>query len=312
MSGGGGGGDGGPNPLRWLISYADLITNLFIFMLVMYAMSNVQMDKLLALSDSLKKAFHKTAVESTQVGAALLSDPRRSTKTTAVSEAIEDAIRALGLEAGITVSADERGTIISLVDSYFFDPGSTVINDRIKPTLSEVAEFVKDTNANVQVEGHTDDIRVYRPPIHSNWGLSSLRATEVVEFFVSKGVPEKHLAAVGYGDTRPLVPNISAENRARNRRIDIVLTNAVISLRKTKDKEPTTLDIIGDEHDIKERTKIFESEREMGRANDMNKKKAAEGEHEAGAEGEHEAGAEGEKPAAGAEGEHKPAAEAHE
>jgi chemotaxis protein MotB len=116
MSGGGGGGDGGPNPLRWLISYADLITNLFIFMLVMYAMSNVQMDKLLALSDSLKKAFHKTAVESSQVGAALLSDPRRSTKTTAVSEAIEDAIRALGIEAGVTVSADERGTIISLVD----------------------------------------------------------------------------------------------------------------------------------------------------------------------------------------------------
>ncbi len=276
MSGGGGGGDGGPNPLRWLISYADMITNLMIFFLVLYAMSNVEMDKLLTLSDSLKKAFHKTAVENNQVGAALLSDPRRSTKTTAVSEAIEEAIRALGLEAGVTVSADERGTIISLVDSYFFDPGSTVINDKIKPTLKEVAEFITETNANAQIEGHTDDIKVNRPPITSNWALSSLRATEVVEFLVSKGVPPKHLSAVGYGDTRPLVPNISIENRSRNRRIDIVLTNAVINMKKNKSKEPTTLDIIGNEHDIKERTKIFEAEREMGRANDFNKKAKAE------------------------------------
>lgn len=272
MSGGGGGGDGGPNPLRWFISYADMITNLMIFFLVLYAMSNVEMDKLLALSDSLKKAFHKTAVESTQVGAALLSDPRRSTKTTAVSEAIEEAVRALGLEAGVTVSADERGTIISLVDSYFFDMGSTVLNAKIRPTLKEVAEFIIETNANVQVEGHTDNIKVNRPPITSNWALSSLRATEVVEFLVSNGVSPKHLSAVGYGDTRPLVPNTSVENRSRNRRIDIVLTNAVISMKKTKSKEPTTMDIIGNEHDIKERTKIFEAEREMGRANDLNKK----------------------------------------
>ena len=272
MSGGGGGGDGGPNPLRWFISYADMITNLMIFFLVLYAMSNVEMDKLLALSDSLKKAFHKTAVESTQVGAALLSDPRRSTKTTAVSEAIEEAVRALGLEAGVTVSADERGTIISLVDSYFFDMGSTVLNAKIRPTLKEVAEFIIETNANVQVEGHTDNIKVNRPPITSNWALSSLRATEVVEFLVSNGVSPKHLSAVGYGDTRPLVPNTSVENRSRNRRIDIVLTNAVISMKKSKSKEPTTLDIIGNDHDIKERTKIFEAEREMGRANDLNKK----------------------------------------
>lgn len=280
MSGGGGGGDGGPNPLRWFISYADMITNLMIFFLVLYAMSNVEMDKLLALSDSLKKAFHKTAVESTQVGAALLSDPRRSTKTTAVSEAIEEAIRALGLEAGVTVSADERGTIISLVDSYFFDPGSNVINAKIKPTLKEVAEFIIETNANVQVEGHTDDTPDTTPPIVSNWVLSSMRATEVVEFFIANGVSAKHLSAVGYGDTRPLVPNSTLENKSRNRRIDIVLTNAVISMKKTKSKEPTTMDIIGDEHDIKERTKIFEAERELGRANDLNKKAKSSGKEE--------------------------------
>lgn len=282
--GGGGGGDGGPNPLRWLISYADLITNLMIFFLVLYAMSNVEQDKLLTLSDSLKKAFYKTAVESSQVGSALLSDPRRSTKTTAVSEAIEEAIRALGLEAGVTVSADERGTIISLVDSYFFQPGSTVINDRVKATLKEVSSFIIETNATAQIEGHTDNSPYYKPPITSNWALASLRATEVVEFFVKNGVPSKHLSAVGYGDTRPLVANTTLENRARNRRIDIVLTNAVVNVKKSKQKEPTTIDIIGEESEIKERTKIFETERELGRANDLNKKAKESGKEKEGSE----------------------------
>jgi chemotaxis protein MotB len=245
MSGGGGGGDGGPNPLRWLISYADMITNLMIFFLVLYAMSNVEMDKLLALSDSLKKAFHKTAVESTQVGAALLSDPRRSTKTTAVSEAIEEAIRALGLEAGVTVSADERGTVISLVDSYFFEPGSTVINEKVRGTLKEVSNFIIETNANAQIEGHTDDMVYNKPPINSNWGLSAIRATEVVEFFVKNGVNPKHLSAVGYGDTRPIVANNTMENKARNRRIDIVLTNAVITLKKINLKSLLLLILLG-------------------------------------------------------------------
>src|SRR5688500_8584430 len=123
----------GPNPLGWALTFGDLVTNLMLFFIVLYAMSTIQVDKLLALSDSLKKSLNKTAVESSQVGAALLSDPRRATKTTAVSEAIEEAVKALGLEKGVTVSEDERGTIISLVDSYFFDPGQTVINPRIRP-----------------------------------------------------------------------------------------------------------------------------------------------------------------------------------
>src|SRR5690606_16765440 len=208
---------------------------------------------------------------------ALLSDPRRSTKTTAVSEAIKEAIRALGIEKGVSVSEDERGTIISLVDSYFFDPGATSLHEEVKPVLAEVGKFVKETNATVYVEGHTDDVEIYRPPIYSNWELSSMRATEVVRFFIkSSAIDPKHLVALGYGPTRPLVPNTSLENRARNRRIDIVLVNAVVQLKKPKVKEPTTLDIIGNDKDIKERIKIFESEREMNTAGEKLKAKGTE------------------------------------
>jgi len=254
----------GPNPLGWALTFGDLVTNLMLFFIVLYAMSTIQVDKLLVLSDSLKKSLNKTSVESTQVGAALLSDPRRATKTTATSEAVEEAVRAFGLEKGVTVSEDERGTIISLIDSYFFDPGQTVINDRTKPILKEVGQFIKETNGLVHVEGHTDDIKVFRPPIYSNWELSALRATEVVRFFIKENnIPENHLAAVGYGPTKPLVPNINSENRARNRRIDLVLMNGIIRLKQPPIKEPTVLDIIGGDNSIKERVKSFQTQREF-------------------------------------------------
>jgi hypothetical protein len=115
-------------------------------------------------------------------------------------------------------------------------------------------------------------------------GFGFIKSNEVVEFFVKNGVPSKHLSAVGYGDTRPLVANTTLENRARNRRIDIVLTNAVVNVKKSKQKEPTTIDIIGEESEIKERTKIFETERELGRANELNKKAKESGKEKEGSE----------------------------
>jgi len=256
----------GPNPLGWALTYGDLVTNLMLFFIVLYAMSTVEVDKLLQLSESMKKALHRTAVDSTAVGSALLSDPRRATKTTAVSEAIEEAVKALGIEKGVTVSEDERGTVISLVDSFFFLPGATTLNPQVRPILKEIGDFIRDTNATVHVEGHTDDVEIYRPPIYSNWELSSLRATEVVRFFIKEcKIPPTHLAAVGYGPTRPIVPNTTLENRAKNRRVDLVLMNAVVRLKKPKNAEPTTLDIIGDDKEIKERVKAFQSEFESKR-----------------------------------------------
>lgn len=255
----------GPNPLGWALTFGDLVTNLLLFFIVLYAMSTVEIDKLLQLSDSMKKALHKTAVDSSSVGSALISDPRRA-KVTAVSEAIEDAVKALGIEKGVTVSEDERGTIISLVDSFFFSSGQTSLNSQVKPILKEIGEFIRETNATVHVEGHTDNIEINKPPINSNWELSALRATEVVRFFIKEAkIPPTHLAAIGYGSTRPIVPNTTVENRDKNRRIDLILTNVVIRLKKPKNAEPTTLDIIGNDKEIKERVKSFQSESEINR-----------------------------------------------
>jgi len=240
------------NTERWLTTYADLISLLMIFFVVMFASSEISKDKLLAISESLRRALTKESVQASSVGVAVLSDPSRSTVTSA-SEAVREAARAFGIDKSVSFSTDERGTIISIVDSVFFDPGDTAIKDRVKVLLREVAQFCKDTDSQVVIEGHTDDHDINSALIASNWELSALRATEVVRFFIGEvGFDSRKISASAYGDTRPLVPNINAENRSRNRRINIILVNAEVRTRRTESKELTQLELIERTRQVKE------------------------------------------------------------
>jgi chemotaxis protein MotB len=240
------------NTERWLTTYADLISLLMIFFVVMFASSEVSKDKLLAISESLRRALNKEAVAASSVGVSVLSDPSRST-TTAVSEAIMEAAKAFGIDKSVSFSTDERGTIISIVDSLFFDPGANGLKPKIIPLLREVAQFCKDTDAQVVIEGHTDDRKINTPQFPSNWELSALRATEVVRFFIREvGFDSRKISASGYADTRPLVPNINETNRARNRRINIILVNTEVRSQKTESKSLTQLELIERQQKIKE------------------------------------------------------------
>jgi len=256
-------GHGGGSGERWLITYADMITLLMVFFVVMFASSQTQQAKLMALSDSLKKALNMSAAAAASgTGAALLSAPRMSGQTTAVSEAIKAAAKALGLDKGVTVSSDERGTVISLVDTFFFDPGGNAIKPHAQKLLAQVAEFIAMTDSSIHVEGHTDDREIHKGLIASNWELSALRATEVVRFFLrNKKIEPDRLVAVGYGSTRPLFPNDSEEHRARNRRVDINLVTGDRYKRKHETKEH--VDLLSGEGGIKEDEKRPQAETEV-------------------------------------------------
>jgi chemotaxis protein MotB len=257
MGHGGGGGE------RWLITYADMITLLMVFFVVMFASSQTQQAKLLALSDSLKKALNMSAAAAANgTGAALLSAPRQGSQTTAVSEAIKAAAKALGLDKGVTVTADERGTVVSLVDTFFFDPGGVLIKPHAQQLLKQVAEFIALTNSTMHVEGHTDDREINKGIIKSNWELSALRATEVVRFFLrNKNIEPDRMVAIGYGSTRPLVPNDSEEHRARNRRVDIVLVSGERYKKKHETKEH--VDLLSGQGSIKEDEKRPQTSNEV-------------------------------------------------
>lgn len=231
---------------RWLVTYADLISLLMVLFLMLFSSSQIQKEKLMAISESLRRALHKDASIGFATGASLLAHPAAG-KETSISEAIQEAAKALGLDKSVSVSTDERGLVIAMVDSVFFNPGDFHILSQMRPMLAEVAQFCKDSNAVVRVEGHTDDSPIDKGLAQSNWHLSSLRASEVVQYMIQQAAldPSK-ISATGYGSGRPLVPNTTAENRARNRRIEIVLVNSEILTRRARKTIPemTQLDLL--------------------------------------------------------------------
>lgn len=243
------------NTERWLTTYSDLISLLMIFFVVMFASSEVAKEKLLAISESLRRALNKDAVMASTVGTAILSSPAREI-TTSVSEAIKETARAFGLDKGVTFSTDERGILITMADSLFFDPGSYKIKERSKLLLKEVAAFCKEAMAKVMIEGHTDNIEV---PDDKKFELSALRAIEVTKFIIkSVDFPIDMIGASGFGDTRPLLPNINPQNRARNRRVDILLVNVELKKKTAKSHYITQMDVIERERSLKEES-IIES-----------------------------------------------------
>ncbi|MBC7544356.1 MAG: flagellar motor protein MotB [Candidatus Sericytochromatia bacterium] len=257
-------GHGGGSGERWLITYADMITLLMVFFVVMFASSQTQQAKLLALSDSLKKALNMSAAAAANgTGASILSAPRVSGQTTAVSEAIKAAAKALGLDKGVTVSSDERGTVVSLIDTFFFDPGGVLLKPHAVELLTKVAEFIALTDSSIHVEGHTDNREIKKGIIASNWELSALRATEVVRFFLrNKKIEPERMVAIGYGSTRPLFPNDTEDHRARNRRVDIVLVTADRYKKNHETKEQVNL-LSGEGGGIKETEKRQQTETEV-------------------------------------------------
>jgi chemotaxis protein MotB len=226
------------NNERWLLTYADLITLLMIFFVIMYAMSNVDAKKYRQLSDTLKESFGAQTFTNSQDGSSIdttESDIINSGDFTeqldpgllAAAEDMKRLLKEKGLEGKVSVNIRERGVVIGLLNTVLFEPGSANIREEAKDTLIVIGQIAKTADNYIRVEGHADDIPINTPRFPSNWELSMTRATEVLKLLISEsGVSPETISAVGYGEYRPSVPNTSAENRAFNRRVDIILLNS--------------------------------------------------------------------------------------
>jgi chemotaxis protein MotB len=135
---------------------------------------------------------------------------------------IQRAIATHGLKEDAEVTASEDGVILKITGTLMFPIGSAKINAEFEPFLETIAKIIRENDYPVAIEGHTDNIPIANSPLYpSNWELSSARATAVLRYLVERqGIDPKRLMAVGYADTRPLVPNDTPENRAKNRRVE--------------------------------------------------------------------------------------------
>ncbi|MFW6211096.1 MAG: OmpA/MotB family protein [bacterium] len=231
--------------MRWLLTYADMLTLLFALFVVLYAMSAVDEARMRALAMALGNAFGLSGQVSVMAtGATTDTEPiqmeRSQVQLTTLREKVQKWILQRKLERDVKVRFNERGLVISLMtDKVLFDPGSAEMGPASRRMLSDVGELLKEVTNPIMVEGHTDDTPITRSRRYDdNWELSAARAVNVLKYLITAGVSPDRLSAAGYGSQKPLVPNIDDITRAKNRRIDIVVLKAdLINDRESVSRE---------------------------------------------------------------------------
>jgi chemotaxis protein MotB len=226
---------------RWLISYADFVTLLFAFFVVMYALSSVNESKYKTFSDSLSIAFSNQPASTTilpnqqeQLLKALVD--KRTARLGEQQRKIQDRMKnmATGLirvmsplinQHLVNINPTKRGVEIDISASLLFKTGEAELQPGALVVLRQVSVVLSNEELPIEVEGHTDDIPIMTAQFPSNWELSSARASSVVRMMISNGVPEQRLVVVGLASNQPIVPNDSPENRARNRRVSITIVS---------------------------------------------------------------------------------------
>lgn len=247
------------NHERWLVSYADFITLLFAFFVVMYAISSVNEGKYKVLSDSLVNAFkNTTGVSGGQpmavIQGAPILPPKPITKPDRAAESVKQdiarvaqrekmrdvageimqALQPLVAQGKVRLLETSRGVTIEINDSILFSLGQARLQTASISALQAVATVLADSDFPITIEGHTDNVPIATAQFPSNWELSAMRATTVLRLFNDTGVGAERLTAIGYGETRPVETNTTVEGRARNRRVSILIDSA-------RPEEPTEL-----------------------------------------------------------------------
>ena len=226
------------NHERWLISYADFITLLFAFFVVMYAISVVNVGKYAVLSEALGDAFggrgaatrRNTQVEVDALPLSSIIARKRAEAARRDRERLDllarklDSVLAPLVKSGkVRVTRNARGVTIDINASILFMEGDAGLAGSARETLRTVAQLLKDDPHAIEVEGHTDTTPIENPAFPSNWELSAVRASTVVRLFADNGIAERRLAAVGRGANGPVASNDDPPGRARNRRVAVTI-----------------------------------------------------------------------------------------
>lgn len=241
---------------RWLISYADFITLLFAFFVVMYALSSLNEGKYKVFSASLITAFGDQGASRSQVIMPLneqdmllrsLVDRRNAKQAErlrkqqeymqTVAKTLNQVMATLVTSGQVSVLQTSRGVVLDINASALFNQGDAEIQSGAIKILSEVAKVLEQGDQAIEIEGYTDDAPIKTARFPSNWELSSARASSVVRLFIEHGVPGVRLTAVGSAENRPVAPNTTPEGRARNRRVTVTLL-APAAERQTQQPQP--------------------------------------------------------------------------
>jgi chemotaxis protein MotB len=243
------------NHERWLVSYADFITLLFAFFVVMFASSQTDKARAKQVSEAVQKALDNGGsisvppaiakvlggtVDDKGQGNAMMKGPggaQRALKDAPPEQLIElmPSLERLNKEleteiqeGKLEIRMEPRGLVISLRDSAFFSSGTDALDPSNLPTMRKLAELIATLPNSIQLEGHTDSIPIHNARFKSNWELSCARAIAVLETFCGTfQLSRSRFSVVGRADTVPIDTNETPQGRARNRRVDVVILNSL-------------------------------------------------------------------------------------
>ena len=264
------------NHERWLVSYADFITLLFAFFVVLYASSQVDHKKVGKLATAIQVAFQEMGVFQTTAtkvpvnledpmafGTVEALDSWRRNTTVTENAGRPDGVPGGGAESGslgplqqelevilapeiarqeVSMKREAEGLVISLREAGFFESGSAQMKQGSEPAFDRIAAVLRKRNCRLRIEGHTDNVPIHNAKFSSNWELSASRATEIVRLLIVRdGFDAQNLGAAGYAEYHPAASNRTAQGRGQNRRVDIVILSegaATGSAVRESDQEP--------------------------------------------------------------------------
>ena len=240
------------NHERWLVSYADFITLLFAFFVVMYAISSVNEGKYRVLSSALVSAFShpQKTVEPIQYGTPLRSpiiqhqsiiddnvvsrvgvdhqimpSPKEMAEMQKIADQIEFNLKDLIDKELINVTRTNLGLEIEIKSNILFASGAAILSSQAISPLQKIAAILSKAPNDINVEGYTDNVPISTPSFPSNWELSAARAASVVRLFTKSGISPKRLKAIGFAEHQPIADNVTELGRSRNRRVAIMVLN---------------------------------------------------------------------------------------
>jgi chemotaxis protein MotB len=230
------------NHERWLVSYADFITLLFAFFVVLFASGQNDKRKQIKLATSIQSAFNQMGIFDAHSKLPPISDSPGAGQSAApavITLPMPSPEQAMGVvkqhlnevagpeirSGAIAVQQSGDGLVVSLQEAGFFDSGAADIRPSALPVLERIAASLPESP--LRVEGHTDDVPIATEQFASNWELSSARASSIARLLLRHpNVHPRDLSVAGYAGYHPVASNATPEGRARNRRVDIVILTA--------------------------------------------------------------------------------------
>jgi chemotaxis protein MotB len=214
--------------MRWLLTYADMITLLLALFIILFAISTISSVKLQRLARQISGGFTSTSDINNPPNGGTTGNEKGRTEEANMAEVksqLDQYIAQQSLQQQVQTRTTKQGLVITLLsDKTYYDSGSAAMRPETKHLLDAVATQLKHVRNNVLVQGNTDNVPIATASYPTNWELSAARATGVTRYLIEHdGIVPTRIAFAGYGEFRPRVPNDNAEHRTQNRRVDILI-----------------------------------------------------------------------------------------